>query len=96
MKIIVIACGMGIATSTLIAEEVNNLLEEKNISAYLIQCRISELDAYVDDADLILTAMDIEDTYQHLVKDKPVLTAIPLLTDINRADFVEKMLQHLE
>lgn len=96
MKIIVIACGMGIATSTLIAEEVNILLEEENISAYLIQCRISELDAYVDDADLILTAMDIEDTYQHLLKDKPVMTAIPLLTDVKREEFIGKMLKYLE
>lgn len=95
MKIIIIACGMGIATSTLIGEEVNTILEEKNISAYLIQCRISELDAYADDADLILTAMDIE-ADDHQTKGKPVMTAIPLLTDINRESFIKKMLKYLE
>ncbi|WP_317854347.1 PTS galactitol transporter subunit IIB [Chakrabartyella piscis] len=94
MKIIVIACGIGIATSTLISEEVNLILEEKDISAYLIQCRISELDAYAEEADLILTAMDI-DAEQGQALGTPVLTAIPLLTDINREEFIEKMLKYL-
>lgn len=47
MKTIVVACGSGIATSTVICEGLENLLKENGIAYNIIQCSITELKSYV-------------------------------------------------
>ena len=52
MKRIIVACGSGIATSTIISSHLSELLDQHHISYELIQCSLQEIDSYVDDADL--------------------------------------------
>lgn len=59
MKIIVIACGGGIATSTVIVKKVEQLLNENCIQHKIIQCTINEIKNYKN-ADLIVTSTPIE------------------------------------
>ena len=56
MKII-IACGSGVATSTLIASKVEDLLKKHNIKAQVIQCSLNEVDGLLKDATLVVTSM---------------------------------------
>ena len=63
MKTIVVACGSGIATSTVICEGLENLLKENGIAYNIIQCSITELKSYVGEADMILSSMPLSEEY---------------------------------
>ncbi|HBL5326320.1 TPA: PTS galactitol transporter subunit IIB, partial [Clostridioides difficile] len=42
MKKILVACGAGIATSTIVCDRVERLVKENNIQAEVEQCKIAE------------------------------------------------------
>ena len=75
---IVIACGSGVATSTLIASKVDDLLKKNGLKAQVIQCSLVEVDGYLNGATLVVTAMG-----RLVVKgDVPVVVALPYITGI--------------
>jgi len=74
MKII-IACGSGVATSTMIAAKVEDLLKKNNLQAQIVQCSLNEVDGHLKDATLVVTAMGRLE-----VKDIPVIVALPYIT----------------
>lgn len=91
MKTIIIACGSGIATSTMIASKLEELLSENNISSELIQCSINEIDVYVNDADLIVSSMDIQREYPI-----PKVSGTSFLTSIGEKETAAKILEILK
>lgn len=91
MKTILVACGSGIATSTIICESIKNLLNENNLKADIIQCSIGDIDGRVDDADLIVTSTKLTKEYKI-----PVISAISLLTGVGRAETESLILDNLK
>jgi galactitol PTS system EIIB component len=91
MKTILVACGSGIATSTIICESVKTLLLENNIKAEIIQCSIGDIDGRVDDADLIVTSTKLTKEYR-----VPVVSAISLLTGVGRSETESAILENLK
>ena len=77
-KVILVACGTGIATSTVVCKRVEELIAANNLNARVIQCKISEVPGYQDDADLLVTTTIAPRTYSI-----PVIKAINYLTNIN-------------
>ena len=47
-KLILVACGTGIATSTVVCKKVEDLIKANGINARVIQCKISEVPGYED------------------------------------------------
>ena len=90
MKRIIVACGSGIATSTIISSHLSELLDQHHISYELIQCSLQEIDSYVDDADLIVTSMDLEKNFSI-----PKVTAISFLTSIGAEETEKEILRVL-
>ena len=77
-KLILVACGTGIATSTVVCKKVEDLIASHGINARIIQCMISEVGAYEDQADLLVTTTISSRNYKF-----PVVNAINYLTNIN-------------
>ena len=77
-KVILVACGTGIATSTVVCKKVEELIAANNLNARVIQCKISEVPGYQDDADLLVTTTIAPRSYSI-----PVIKAINYLTNIN-------------
>ena len=77
-KVILVACGTGIATSTVVCKKVEDLILAHNLNARVIQCKISEVPGYQDEADLLVTTTIASRTYSI-----PVIKAINYLTNIN-------------
>ena len=50
---VIVACGGAVATSTMAAEEIKELCADHNIELDLVQCRVNEIETYMDGADLI-------------------------------------------
>lgn len=59
MKTVLVVCGGGIATSTIICSRVDELLGERGIEHRLIQCSLNEMDSYLDEADLVVSSMKV-------------------------------------
>lgn len=78
MKII-IACGSGVATSTMIAAKVEDLLKKNDIKAQVIQCSLNEVNGHLKGATVIVTAMG----RLEVNSDVPVVVALPYITGLN-------------
>lgn len=48
---VIVACGGAVATSTMAAEEIKELCADHNIELDLVQCRVNEIETYMDGAD---------------------------------------------
>ncbi|MFW2488904.1 PTS sugar transporter subunit IIB [Clostridium chromiireducens] len=77
-KLILVACGTGIATSTVVCKKVEDLIKTNGINARIIQCKISEVSGYEDQADLLVTTTISSRNYKF-----PVVNAMNYLTNIN-------------
>lgn len=59
MKTVLVVCGGGIATSTIVCSRVEELLEGRGIQHRIIQCSLNEMDSYIDEVDLVVSSMKI-------------------------------------
>ncbi|MGM0924708.1 MAG: PTS sugar transporter subunit IIB [Bacillota bacterium] len=75
---IIVACGSGVATSTIAADEVKEVLKDLGIQNYNItKASMTELPSLVDGADVILT------TNNYKSDEKPSLNIMGFVTGIN-------------
>lgn len=74
---IVVACGSGVATSTLAARTVEEVCEAIDITASVSTCSMRELVSYSENADLILTTNKYDKPLS-----KPVLSVTSFITGI--------------
>lgn len=78
MKKIMVACGTGMATSTMIATKVREFLKEENIDADVNQCMISELSHHDGKYDLFITSMRLNNSF-----DTPLIVGSSFLIGMN-------------
>lgn len=92
MKKIVIGCGAGLATSTMVSSKVQEFLKEENIEAQITQSQLYELGSYDKNSDLFITTMKIDDKQF----ETPVVLGTAFLTGINVAEAKEQILKILK
>ncbi|OIJ12578.1 PTS galactitol transporter subunit IIB [Anaerobacillus alkalilacustris] len=90
-KNILIACGAGIATSTVVNDAVNTICVENGIEANLIQIKITEVGGYVDTADLLISTTIVQKEYPF-----PVINARAFLTGMGLDEIKDEILQELK
>ncbi|AWK51665.1 PTS galactitol transporter subunit IIB [Clostridium beijerinckii] len=90
-KLILVACGTGIATSTVVCKKVEDLIKVNGINARIIQCKISEVGVYEDQADLLVTTTISSRNYKF-----PVVNAINYLTNINPGKIDQAIIEVLK
>lgn len=92
---IAVACGSGVATSTVAVQEVKEILKEAGITADIIHCSLAEIPVKEDFVDIILTT----NNYRKECK-KPVLSVFGLIAGINtdkiKADIIALCNQAIE
>ncbi|WP_042470287.1 PTS sugar transporter subunit IIB [Bacillus ndiopicus] len=86
-KRIVVACGAGLATSTMILQKVEEFLKEIGIDYSISQSQIYELDFYDGEADLFVTSMKLD---QNKYKT-PIVVGTPFLIGINEDTLKEQI-----
>jgi PTS system galactitol-specific IIB component len=74
---VLVACGAGIATSTVVMKKVEDLFAENNIDANLIQIKIAEAAGKQDDADMLISTTVLPTEYKI-----PAIKAMGFLTGI--------------
>ena len=90
-KQILIACGAGIATSTIVNGEVEKMCKENGIDATIYQIKITEVEAYKDAADLLITTTIVKKEYKF-----PVINARAFLTGIGLDEVKIQILNELK
>jgi len=89
-KKVLIACGAGIATSTVVCDKVERLIKENNIDATVQQCKIAEVATLQDLADLIISTTILPTEYKI-----PAIKATAYITGINIGALEKKILEEL-
>lgn len=79
MKRVLVACGNGIATSTVVAEKIKEHCAKEGIAISTTQCKMLEIHSKGNDYDLVVTSGKFHDDD---VKTK-CIPAFSLLTGIN-------------
>ncbi len=90
MKRVVIACGSGIATSTIMDAAVRDFLDTTGIKYQTVQCNILELGNYVEGADVIVSSTKISTDY-----GVPMVTGTAYITGIGEEELNAKILEIL-
>lgn len=90
-KNVLVACGAGIATSTVVNGAIEELAKEHGIDVNLIQIKIAEVASYADRADLLVTTAMTTKEYPF-----PVINAQTFLTGIGVEDTKKQILEELK
>jgi PTS system galactitol-specific IIB component len=88
-KRVLIVCGSGIATSTMVAMKVEELLREHGIAAETRRCMTSEAKTAAKDADLIVATSQIVDVAI------PVVNGIPFISGVGMDKVKQEILELL-
>jgi PTS system galactitol-specific IIB component len=92
MKRVLVACGNGIATSTVVATKIREKCEDNGIPVSVTQCKLLEVDSKVEDYDLLVTT----GKFQGEGIGIPVIGAMSLLTGIGEEETLEKIMSYLK
>lgn len=87
-KVILVACGAGIATSTVACERVEDLIKRNKLNAQVIQCKIAEVASREHEADLIVTTTILPKKYSI-----PALKAMAYITGIGMEKLDQEILK---
>lgn len=83
MKKILVACGTGIATSTVVTLKLQEALKNRGIAADVKQCKVSEIGSKTD-VDLIVTTTTYDNPNVPVLRSLSFLTGIGIEEDINK------------
>ena len=94
MKTIVTACGVGYASSTIIAERLKALFERENLTkeVRILQCTFNEVPGHFDSADCIVVSSMVADASSYPI---PVFNGVPFLTGIGMEQLENSILEVL-
>lgn len=92
-KRILVACGTGIATASLVSMKVEELLARNGIRADVVRCRIGEIGFFMSTGkvDLIVATSQVPGA-----KDVPVINAVPIISGVGKDDTDKKILATLK
>lgn len=90
-KRVLVACGAGIATSTVVNKAIEELAKENNLEVEINQIKIAEVPAYEDSADLLVTTAMTKKEFKF-----PVIDARTFLTGIGVEETKKQILVELK
>lgn len=90
-KKVYVACGGAVATSTVAAGKVEELIKREGLDAEVIQCRISELSSNADDAAVFVTTAKVSRDY-----GVPVVHGVSFITGINTEKAEQQVIEALK
>jgi len=87
-KRVLVACGTGIATATLVSMKVEELLKRNGINAEVVRCRIHEIGFFMSTGkvDLIVATSQAPGA-----GSVPVINSVPIISGVGK-DAVEKQI----
>ncbi len=86
---IVVACGGGIFTTTVVTDKIIEILRKEGIKHRVTPAKITEV-RNINDADIIVVTGNTQEKNRHGI---PVMIGMPLFTGIGEEEFTKDFLQ---
>ena len=90
-KVVLVACGTAIATSTVVAHAIEEGLKQRGIQAVIRQCKVSEVPSLASGADLVVTTTPVSGNF-----GIPVIQTLAFLTGIGKEDALREIVEKLQ
>lgn len=90
-KVVLVACGTAIATSTVVAVAIEEACKAAGVPVRTRQCKAAEVPMLAKDADLIVTTTPVP---QNL--GKPVIQGLAFLTGIGKDQVIQQIIDTLK
>lgn len=90
MKRILVVCGTGVATSTVVVNKVREHLKSRGVEAQILQGKVMDLVHGDVDADLVVATTEVPAGLS-----VPSVPALPLLTGIGADSVYQQIDEHL-
>ncbi len=91
MKRILIVCGTGIATSTVVAKKVEEELKKRGIELETRQCKASEVTSNLEGIDLIVSTTPVPENI-----GVPVVRTLAFLTGVGEEEAIEEIIKKIK
>ncbi|WP_028274555.1 PTS sugar transporter subunit IIB [Atopococcus tabaci] len=91
MKRVLVACGNGIATSTVVASKIRTYAQKEGVNITTEQCKLMEVPGKGDNYDLVVTTGQFGGQI-----NTPVVGGMSLLTGIGQQDTLKEIIDHLK
>ncbi len=91
MKRILIVCGTGIATSTVVAKKVEEELKKRGIEVETRQCKASEVTSNLEGIDLIVSTTPVPENI-----GVPVVRTLAFLTGVGEEEAIEEIIKKIK
>lgn len=91
---LVVACGGGIFTTTLVSDQVKEILKKAGIKHTITPAKLTEI-ASISDADLIVVTGKFG-TKTRNVANTPILVGMSLVTGIGKDEFAEELVKKIK
>lgn len=85
-KVVLVACGTAIATSTVVAKGIEEAMRERGIPVLTRQCRASEIRSRLSGVDLVVSTTPVPDDL-----GVPVIKTLAFLTGIGKEDVLKQI-----
>lgn len=90
-KRILVACGTAIATSTVVANAIEEELRDRGIDVKTQQCKASEVPSLAADFDLVVTTTPVPANL-----GVPVIQTLAFLTGIGKEEAIDQIIKALK
>ena len=91
MKKVIVACGGGVATSTVLCEKIKEIARDNGVDVTLAQCTVNEIESHLDGADLIVTSVKVSRDY-----GIPMILALSYIIGMGQEETTEELLSVLK
>jgi galactitol PTS system EIIB component len=88
-KRVLVVCGTAIATSTVVAMKLDEILKKNGVNAEIRRCMTSEAKTASRDVDLIVSTTQVPGV------SVPVISGIPFITGVGSDRVAEEVVQRL-
>ena len=90
-KTVLVSCGTAIATSTVVAKNIEDACKAAGIDVVTKQCKVTEIPLFLEGSDLIVTTSQLRSD-----PGIPVVQGLPFLTGIGKDAAIEEILGYLK
>lgn len=91
MKRVLVACGNGIATSTVVASKIRDYAQQEGVAITTDQCKLMEVPGKGDNFDLVVTTGQFGGQI-----NTPIVGGMSLLTGIGQEETLKQIISHLK
>lgn len=88
---VLVACGSGVATSTIAQEAVKEIAKNAGVKAKIIKATIAEVPKKQYDVDVVLTTANYREPLE-----KPYMSVFGLISGVNKANTEKKLAELLK